>query len=371
MTKIVSVHVLGKLDRGGAETWLKDLCLNSEESNLQIDFLLTRTGEGAYDEVVKQAGSKIYYNELGSINIIKFCINLYLFLKRKKINNIHSHVHYFSGLILFIAFLAGVKTRIVHSHLDTSSDDLHQKGLRNLYLNLMRYLINKFSTKNVACSPEAGRALFLNNDYKIIKLGIDIERFSSDSELKKKEFYCQHNIPEHATIIGHVGRFSNQKNHKFLIDIFKEVYKVSSNYFLVLVGGGELEEVVRKQISDYKLEDNVRLIGLRDDIPFLLKDVFSIFIMPSLYEGSPVVLLEAQAAGLNCIISNKISVADREIPELFTTLSLEEPSAWVEAVIASKPNETSFRKQCLVRVIESEYNIKSSLASLTNLYSEN
>lgn len=302
------LHVLGKLDAGGVESWLITLLKKSDPSKVSHNFLVQKKGEGFFDKDVYEFGGSI--NNCYEKNIFLYAYKLYFFLKNYKPDVVHSHVHTFSGFIIFIAFLAGVKIRISHSHSDTRIKENNASLFRKIYSFIMKHLIKKFSTFRLAVSEKAAISLYGENwekdkFTKLMPCGIDTEKYGAIK--KDKNLRNSFGIPENSFVMGHVGRFEEPKNHKFLIDIFYELRKNNSKAYLVLVGDGSLRAEIERKIQDLDLEPYVILIGLRKDVPVIMLNIFDTFVFPSLWEGLPLTLVEAQLSGLNCFASSNIT----------------------------------------------------------------
>ena len=364
-------HVVGRLDRGGVETWLKDVILHSNKEKFRMDFILTKSGEGAYDNIVLKEGSKLNNIPL-SQGILNFSWNLYKLFRKEKYNVVHTHLHFFSGYICLIAFMAGIRCRISHSHNDTFNIQKNSSFQRKVYYRIQRLLINLFSNKKIACSKDAGYALFRNNTYKIIYCGIDFVKFIGKKNIiEKKKILSQYNIPSDAIVIGHVGRFNYQKNHSFLIDIFYEITRIIPDSYLFLIGEGNLKQEIELKVSKLNL-NNVLFLRGRDDVDFFMRDVFDIFLFPSLFEGLGIVLLEAQAAGLKCLISNTIPQEVIFVNENIKSLSLSDsPQKWAKTLLEMLEDGNELKYDWFAEKLNNSlFNIKSSVASLENLYNQ-
>ena len=307
MTKKV-IHVLGKMDAGGVETWLVNLLKNTDPTQIQHEFLLQKSGKGFYDEEIILGGGKIHHC-LNNGNPFIYSLNLYKILKLIRPDIIHSHVHIFSGLVLFIAFLCGIKIRISHSHSDTRNKESKASILRKLYIYIMKKLIGCFATHKLAVSEKAAECVYglnwqMQKNITIMPCGIDISKFNP--QLKDFTLREKLGIPQDAFVIGHVGRFVKAKNHTFLIDIFNEVSKVNGKAYLVLVGDGPLFIEMQQRVKKLGLQTKVKFLGIRNDVPTLMLSVFDIFVFPSLWEGLGLVALEAQFAKLRAIVSTAV-----------------------------------------------------------------
>ena len=331
------LHVLGKLDRGGVETWLVQVLRHIDRDKYQMDFLVHTTDPGAYDEEVKALGARIIPC-LRPSNPAMYAKNFFRILREHgPYDVVHSHVHHYSGYVLMLAAVAGVQARVVHSHNDTRS--VESKGIgRRAYLVAMRMMIRLFATKGLAVSSEAGCDLFASqwrqdaDKWELQHLGIDLSRF--EIEINREKLRCSLGIPSDAVVIGHVGRFSEQKNHKFFVEVAREVVRMESRSRFLLVGEGPLRTSIEERVGNYDMAKHFVFAGLRSDVPVLMKGAMNLLLFPSSYEGLPIALLEAKAAGLMCLVSDGISAEVEVVPELIKRLSLQQtPAQWASQLL--------------------------------------
>lgn len=308
MTKKV-IHILGAMNIGGVESWLMALLRNTEPSQIRHEIIVHTKEKAFYDEEIHQLGSKIYYCEQTN-NPLQYALSLYKLFKSIKPDVVHSHVHTFSGFILMIAWLAKIKIRISHSHSDTRSKDKASSILRQIYLVFMKILISIFSTTRIAVSPLAAECLYgtkwsNKKNCSVIVCGIDHRKYNN--RYKDLSMFKKLGIPTDRYIIGHVGRFAEPKNHKFLIDVFYSFHKINNKAYLVLVGDGPLKEEIQRQVYSLGIQDFVKFTGLRNDVPKIMLSIFDILLFPSLWEGLPLTLVEAQLANKRVIASENIT----------------------------------------------------------------
>jgi glycosyltransferase involved in cell wall biosynthesis len=331
------LHVLGKLDRGGVETWLVQVLRHIDRQKYQMDFLVHTTDPGAYDEEVKAMGARIIPC-LSPSNPALYAKNFFRILREYgRYDVVHSHVHHFSGYVLTLAAMAGVNVRIAHSHNDTRS--VESKGLRRrAYLVAMRMMIRLGATKGLAVSSEAGSSLFASqwrrypDKWRLQHLGIDLSRF--EIQVNRGKLRDSLSIPADTIVIGHVGRFSKQKNHEFFVEVAREVVRMEPRSRFLLVGEGPVRTAIEKKVGNYDLASHFIFAGLRSDVPALMKGAMDILLFPSSYEGLPITLLEAQAAGLLCLVSDVISAETDVMPGLIRRQSLEQtPSQWASQLL--------------------------------------
>ncbi|MDR7073372.1 glycosyltransferase family 1 protein [Fictibacillus barbaricus] len=297
------LHVVVNMNRGGAETLIMNLYRNIDRSKVQFDFLTSK--KGIFDSEIARLGGRIYripyVTEIGHIKYIKSLD--YFFEAHKDYRIVHSHMDKMSGLVLQSAAKAGIPCRVSHSH-NTNSEG---GSIAKLYKWYAGNKINKSATHKIACSQKAANWLFRkkSNEAFILKNGIDCNKFEFSNETRLK-VRNDLGIPDDTFVVGHVGRFNKQKNHHFLIDIFAESLKENHKSILLLIGEGSLLPAIKKKVDDLHLNDCVKFLGVRDDVHHLFQ-AFDVFVFPSFHEGLPVTLIEAQCAGLPCLISDTIT----------------------------------------------------------------
>ena len=365
------LHVVGGMNRGGIETWLMHILRNIDRDRFEMDFLVNTPETCSYDDEIRALGSNIipclnptkplvYSGEFGKI------------LKDKgPYDIVHSHVHHYSGLTLFLAKQAGVPVRIAHSHNDTSSAEAQAGWKRQIYLTLMEKSIARYATLGLAASNEAATDLFgssWQNDprWQILYYGLDLTPFQKQPD---KTMRAEFNIPADAFVIGHVGRFEAQKNHQLILEIAAEVVKQEPNMYLFLVGVGPLREQVEQNAARLGLKDKVIFAGVRADVPQLMLSVMDVFLFPSLFEGLGLVFIEAQAAGLVSVLSDVVPQAADVVPPLVKRLSLNNSvSTWAEMILAQKQKATISQSEALSLVMDSQFNLDVCLKQLKKIY---
>jgi Glycosyltransferase len=268
---------------------------------------------------------------------------------------------------LRVAKKAGVKKIIAHSH-NSSTPGI----LRNALHHMNKGKIEKYATDYFACSEVAAQWLFpesicLQNKVQIIHNAILLERFLFCEEDKAK--ICEELNLQHAWVFGHVGRFEEQKNHMFLLDIFKEISRRNSEAVLLLVGEGERMQAVKDRVKELELGEKVRFLGLRTDVDKLLKSI-DIFLFPSLFEGLPVVAIEAQAAGVYMVLADTIT-SEVQVTDSLLFLSLQQiPSQWAEEVCKLKNHKKTKNNnaQIVTAFEQAGYTIETAAEKLFILY---
>lgn len=366
------LHVVGGMDIGGVETWLMHVLRRIDRDCYRFDFLTHTTKSCFYDKEIKSFGCRIIPC-LHPSRPWQYARNFLRILKEYgPYDVVHSHVHKFSGFTLMLAHCAGVSMRIAHSHSNPLVNDDRARFWRKLYLRSTEWFIRHHATTGLACSGAAATNLFgydweCDPRWKVLYCGIDFEPFSRNVD--KIEIRREFGIAPDAFVLGHVGRLAEPKNHDFLLDIFAEFLRHEPNAYLLLVGDGPLREAVMTKTQRLGLTGKVVFTGARSDVPRLMLGAMDVFVFPSHYEGIPLTLVEAQAAGLPAVISDTISDEVIVVPKLVKSLSLRDGlTIWIQAVIDSASSrKLGSESQQLIN--DSKFNVIHSAAELCNLYS--
>lgn len=267
-----------------------------DKKKFNIDVLLINEPEEKIRKELEKNGSKVYVVERNT-NPVKYLNEVTRIMKNNKYDLVHIHGNSATMAVeLLAAKLAGIKVRIPHSH-NTTSD--HMRAHR-----LLQPLFNKLYTHGFACGVEAGKWLYGDKEFVVINNGIDVDKFQYKEEYRH-EIRMKYD-KEDKIIIGHVGVFNYQKNHEKLIEIFKKVYDKNPNYVLMLIGEGENKSNIEELVKTMGLEKNVIFVGTTTDIEKYMM-AFDVLLLPSRFEGLPLVLVEAQCTGLHCIASTNVS----------------------------------------------------------------
>lgn len=374
------LHVVGWMNRGGVETWLMHILRNIDRSSFEMDLVLHTSEPCHYNDEIRSLGYRIIvspYQPHPNRDWWNYMANFRRILEEYgPYDVVHSHLDYFSGNILRIADRAGVPVRIAHSHNDTSS--LVAKGgwKTGLYVAWLRKRISRHATLGLACSGKAAVDLFgpqwkSDRRWQILHYGVDLAPFQE--QIDPASVRAELGIPQDAFVVGHVGRFEPQKNHSFLLEIMAEVGRFEAQICLLSIGHGSLRDEVEAKIAQLGLTDRIIVAGVRSDIPRLMLGAMDVFLLPSLFEGLPLVLIEAQAAGLPCIFSDVISEEIDVVKPLMKRLSLSQPaSEWAEAVLARKKADLAIERSEALAVLQkdSQFNIKCCAKSLAAIYKE-
>lgn len=368
------LRIVAVMNRGGIETQIMNMYRKIDRSKFQFDFLVTRDEVGIFDEEIEAMGGRIYrVPSIRAVGLISFARNIdKFFTDHKEYNIVHSHMNTWSGLFLGIAKKHGVKVRIAQSH---SAQQGHKqnsfkKKLENAFKKTMRFFIKYNATHFWAVGQAAGEWLYgekiASTKMKIVPNAKDLGAYKFN--LKRREDYRKKlGIPKEALVIGHIGSFLPVKNHKFVIELFSELNSKMSNCYLCLVGDGPLYFDVERQVRNKDYAGRVRMLGLRNDIDKLMS-AFDVLLLPSKFEGMPNVVIEAQVAGLPCIISNNITKeVDMDIG-LVEYVSLDEKKQKWEDIMLSIYNRNSSRAVSIDKFCERGYDISVQVKWLEHFY---
>ena len=358
MSVLRVLHVVTYMGRGGLETMLMNYYRNIDRNKVQFDFLVHRQERFDYDDEIEALGGIIY--RLPRLNpwsnTYKKALRKF-FKEHTEYKIVHSHIDCMSAIPLKMAKKAGIPIRIAHGHSNNQDRDikyiikLHYKGK-----------IARYATSLFACSDEAGKWMFGKQNFLVLPNAIDTKQYIYNAE-KRNKVRKELNL-DNALVIGHVGRFSEVKNHTFLIDIFNEIYKKNSNAKLLLVGDGHKKQEIREKIMRLQMSDSVILTGIRSDVADVLQ-AMDVFVLPSLYEGLSIATIEAQASGLPCLISDRVSVECKKT-SLVNQIGLNESEMkWAETVLEIAKQE---RRDTSDEIICAGFDIEENARELQDFY---
>lgn len=359
-----------RLRVGGIQTLLVNLVERIDRSKYAIDFLLLDDGEHyELEDKFSGMGSRIY--KLEGVWIRKPTDYMAYNKKMNDFFRVHHDYHAIhmnssskNFLVLYYAAKYGIKVRIAHSHNIGFQTD---SKVQIMVGNILKGPLRKYSTHFLSCSEKAGQWLFGDEvvnqkNFFVLKNGIPISNFTF-SEAKRNEIRNKYNI-EDKFVIGHTGRFTEQKNHEFLVDIFEEICKSNPEAVLLLVGTGEKEELIKQKVSNLGLNSNVVFVGYQDNVWDYMQ-AMDIFLFPSLFEGLGIVLIEAQAAGLPCYTSKDVVPREAQITPLLSFLPLEENAKyWAKQIL----NHSNTRGKYIDEIKEAGYDIEDVVIQLEKLY---
>lgn len=356
------LHFVSSLDKGsGVMGVIMNYYRNIDREKIQFDFIYFIDKDVTYHEEISKLGGFIYRLSTPK-NTLKFVKDFKNSFFNSQYSILHLHEVYLNSLVNPIARYCGISKIISHSHATRYSD----KKLNAIRNRILCIPINKNTTYRMACSKAAGaflygRKVINENNIYILNNAIDCDKFRYSLSVrmeKRNELKLDHKL-----VIGHVGRFNEQKNHIFLINVFAEIYKKQKNAILILVGDGPLKEKVQDLVKKFGLEENVLFLGLRNDVNQIIQ-AMDVFVLPSVYEGLPVIGVEAQAAGLPCIMSDAITKEIDFTNVTFVSLK-KKPEYWAEKIISAFKEE---RKNTIDVLTEVGFNIKVEVRKLEEFY---
>ena len=366
------LHIVGGMVRGGIETWLMHVLRHRDPARYRMDFVVHTTEACPYDEELRSLGSRIHPC-LSPARPWDYARNFRrLLAEHGPFDIVHSHVHQFNGFTLRAARQARVPVRICHSHVDTMPEDAAPGLARRLYIGTMRGLIWKNATHGLAASRLAAQALFGPDwagdpRFRVLYYGIDLRPFRAAPDPAARADF---GLPAEAFVLGHTGRFDEQKNHRFLLEIARETMAAEPRTRLLLIGAGALRPAIEQRAAALGIADRVIFAGLRSDVPRVLKGAVDVFVLPSLCEGLALALLEAQSAGLPCVIADTIPDEADAVPPLITRLPLTAPaSEWAAKILATKDRAPMAGNAALATMEASHFDIRRSSAELMKVYS--
>lgn len=355
--------VVSSMNAGGAETFLMKVFRTLDRTQYMFDFIVS--ADGIYDEEVIQLGGKIYKVSLRTKNPFK------VYKEIKHIVKKNQYKYFFkladtplAGIIdLFAARLGGAKWIAVRSCNASTNSSFLKEAINSLLRPVFNAMINcKIAPSDLAACYTFGKRQVAKGNVHFVNNGVDLNIFQYD-EKNRQEIRKEFSIPDDAILIGHVGRFTKQKNHEFLLKIFEEIHKINKKTYLLLVGTGELQEQILNIVNESSYNDFVIFAGLRRDVPKILS-AFDLFLLPSFFEGMPNVVIEGQATGLPCLISDTIT-KEANITGLVHYLSLHlNSSDWATSALDLCDLD---RKDTRELFVESGYDIESVSKKLTTL----
>lgn len=366
------LHVIGAMDRGGAETLIMNVYRSIDRNKIQFDFLVNETRKCDYDDEIELLGGNIYrIPRFKAINLITYSQAVWnFFSNHRDFIAVHGHIGFPCAIYLAIAKHFGLFT-IAHSHNTNARLSIPQLGFR-VFSFFTRFVADLF----LACSLEAGRDRFgtrviEGNSFAVLKNAIDVREYRFNPEIrreKRKEL----GIAADSYVVGHVGRFADQKNHHFLIESFARFHELRPNSVLLLIGRGPLEDEIRAKCFELGICDAVEFLGVREDIPDLMMSM-DLFVFPSKWEGLGIVAVEAQATGLRCILSNVLPdisfILDNTV-KLDLSKGISGCASLMEDAYLYDHGRVIDRARLNQKVVEAGFDIGRISEWLTSLYSD-
>ena len=354
------LQMIGSLNVGGSQTLMLNIYRHIDRERMQFDFVLDHPDETWFAEDVKALGARIYtmpaFRGTNAAEIRRDWNNF--FYTHPDYTVLYSHIRSYASLYLPVAKKHGLKT-IIHSHNSSNGE-----GLSAVVKNVLQRPLRDQADILMACSSDAGRWLYgeracQSDRFIFLPNAVDTARFAPDEQARRavrRELGLEDRL-----VIGHVGRFHTQKNHSFLLDVFQRVHARCPRSALLLVGEGELQRDMAEKAVALGVGEDVIMTGNRNDVPALL-GAMDRFAFPSLFEGLPVTLIEAQAAGLPCIISDVIT-HDVDVSPLITRLPLGDAELWADELLRERP-----RLDVRQDIIRAGFDVEASSRMLFELY---
>lgn len=376
MKKIKVLVVTATMNAGGLENQLMHLLRNADKDQFQIDFS-SKVENSYYREEIEALGAKYHVlPEMNKKNMLSYFRTLVKIMKDGKYDIVHSNELFHSGIVLLAAYLAGVKCRIAHSHSIYDLDDINAKRstLRKTYSSMMRWIILQFSNVKIGCSTAAGEFLFGKNatkkdTYHLLFNSVDTSDYIENYYRAETGEFCE----EEWTNVLHVGRVYEVKNQLFIAEIAEEFKKRNKNIRILCAGKGNQEYLDRVQetINTKDLQQHMKMLGNRKDISALLRKAKA-FILPSLYEGMPLVLIEAQASGIHCVSADTFSKEVDFGINAIEWLPLEAGAEkWADAIERSIENGRKEKAEVVNAIKEKGFDSKIFTKKLCEIYANN
>lgn len=369
-TKARILHAVVNMNRGGAETLIMNLYRRIDRTRIQFDFLTCREGE--FDDEIRALGGMVHripwVKDAGHFGYQRALDEF--FTEHHRYPVVHAHMDRMSGWVLKAARRAGIPVRIAHSH-NTRSEG--GTAVRLYKWAAGRHILPN-ATDLAACSEAAAAWLFGRQAAaaRLIRNAVDCSAFAFAPQVRQ-EMRAQLRLNPGQLAVFHAGRFNRQKNHTYLIDLFAQLTFVRPDAVLFLAGAGPLRDEIERQADDAGLSERVRFLGVRSDIPQLMQ-AMDVMVFPSLHEGLPVTLIEAQSASLPCVVSDRVTAEADLGLGLMTRLPLEAPqSHWLAAIEQAAAGCTAEEREHLdaaAKVRERGYDIDAAAADLADYYGQ-
>ena len=364
--------VAGAMNMGGIENQLMHLARKADKSEFQIDFTTTEEHPFFMDEIQNLGGECVRIKGTNGFRFIRYCKSLFKVIQSGNYDIVHSHELFHSGLVLLTARLAGIKVRIVHAHNWTDMNSLTAKRpiRRTVYNAFMRKLILQNATEFCACSSYAGRFLYGDKvthqpNYHIVFNSVDTDKYLNNYSDGKSFF------PNDGWVnILHVGRMCEQKDQFFIVEIAKEIREQNKKIRILCAGddSNNYGKMVKSRITEEHLEDYIVLLGIRNDIDQLFR-ACSAFILPSQFEGMPLVLIEAQASGIQSVCADTFS---HEVDFGLNTIKwldkATNPEIWVNEIEKAIKKERATKSDIAAAIEKNGYSSQSFTDKMCDLY---
>lgn len=356
--KVLMINTV-PMDKNGITNVICNLITNSDDA-VAFDCVTINKPDHYYYDLLNKKGCNIYILPSRDSSPLKYIFELAKIIRRGKYDCVHVHGNsHIMSIELLASKIAGCKVRIAHSHNTTC-----KYKIINLILTIPFHLL---CTGCVACGNDAGKWLFGRRKFLVVNNGIDTQKFGFDDS-DRQMIRERYNIQKECIVIGHVGEFNEAKNQTFLIDL---LYKLNSTEFkLMLIGDGEKRSSVEKNADSRGLRGKVIFVGKSNEVEKFLS-AMDVIVMPSIYEGLPLTLIEEQANGLKCIVSDNIT---REVDKtgLVSFLSLDDLPIWIKEIykVQQDPHRIMSSMEAIKRIKEAGYSIENEAGKIKSIYKE-
>ncbi|MGN0240132.1 MAG: glycosyltransferase family 1 protein [Candidatus Weimeria sp.] len=354
-------QMLARMDYGGIEMVVMNYYRHIDRSKIQFDFIVFEGSKLPQRKEIEELGGRIY--EVPSLkNPSAYCRAVLGLFEKNRYDIVHANMNTLSVFPLRMAKKAGIPVRICHNHSTAGPGETK----KNILKNILRHFSRIYPNELFACSEYAGRWLYGDKaSFRVIKNAIDIGRFRYD-EKTRTEIRKKLGIDD-KLVLGHVGRFEPQKNHDFLLDIFHSVHQINPETVLLLIGGGELEDQMKKKAEELGLKDSVFFTGTMNDCaPYY--QAMDAFVLPSLYEGLGMAAIEAQTAGLPCFLSDRVPEEADFLDSTYTVPLEQKPEDWAKLILEKTTKNK--RLDTHLKIQEAGYDIETEAEKLMDIYAE-
>lgn len=354
------LHITYGFNGGGVGFVIANYCTKRPFENIQFDIVGESIGKNhMLHERFDKAGFHVFYVTPKKQNLLKNAKEIYKLLKENRYDGVHVHFEEWSFLYLGLAKLCGVPIRIAHAHMAYVPF-----VAKKPHYKLFKVLLNRWATARLACSVDAGEALFKGHPYEVLHNAIDVSQYTFNPETRNS-VRSQLGL-EDRFVVGTVGRLSYQKNPLMTVRIFNEVYRRDQSAVLLMVGQGEMADEVKEEITKLHLQNAVRLMGLRSDVPDLMQ-AMDVFLLPSRYEGLGIVYVEAQAAGLHAIGTDVVVPKEACVSKEYMTFIPLEANEEIWATHVLKYKKVS-RGDTSAFIAQSGYSLDNEVGVLRKFY---
>lgn len=356
------LQVPSSLDVGGMEKVSRDIGLFADNTKYETHFLVFGEKIGKYENEVINRGCKVIHIQHPSQGYIKFVRNLMKIMKNAQYDVVHAHTMFNIGIIMFIAYMMGVPVRVAHAHSALKNGN---SIVKTCYEKVMRFLIRHCATDYIACGDEAGIRLFGQTTYRskgiLIKNGIDTSSFQYSDAIRNT---IRNGLGiEDKYVIGHVGHLAPVKNQKYIIRLMPKILTIKKNACLLLLGDGPDRDELRALVEELKLQDYVIMTGNVSNVNEYLS-AMDVFAFPSLFEGMPLSIIEVQANGLPCVISDSVP-NDVYLTDLVYPVKLDKEDEWIEKICTLKRIDS---EKYAAELLNDGYDIMVAMDKIYNIY---